>query len=154
MAAEAGRPRRLAVPPGLPPTWADEIILEEVIRNLIDNAMRYSPPESPIELSARERSGVIEIAVTDHGPGVPSEERDRIFQSFHRLGDEDTTGKGYGLGLYFANKLLQAQRGSISVESPVWPDPAAPGARFVFTLPIATDESDDPEGPDGPGGGG
>lgn len=142
-AAEPGRSWALSVPQALPPAWADEMLLEEVVRNLLENALRYSPPEGPIEVSAEAREGVLEIAVTDHGPGVPAEQHDRIFRSFHRLGDDETTVKGYGLGLYFADRLVRAQHGSIEVRSPVWPDAAAPGARFVFTIPIAGDEPDE-----------
>jgi signal transduction histidine kinase len=73
---------------------------------------------------------------------VPPDEQGRIFQSFHQVGDRDTTTVGYGLGLYFAEKLIDAMGGTIRVESPAWPDSTAPGARFVFTLPIASDAPD------------
>lgn len=148
---EPDRPLTLSVPTALPPAWADETLLEEVIRNLLENALHYSGPGTPVEVSGRVRNGVIEVAVVDHGPGVPPEEHDRIFRSFHRLGDAETTTKGYGLGLYFADKLLRAQGGTIAVESPVWPDKDAPGARFVFTLPIAADEPDDLDSTPAPG---
>jgi signal transduction histidine kinase len=148
---EPGRPLTLSVPTALPPAWADETLIEEVVRNLLENALHYSGPGTAIEVSGRVRNGVIEVAVVDHGPGVPPEEHDQIFRSFHRLGDAETTTKGYGLGLYFADKLLRAQGGTIAVESPAWPDEAAPGARFVFTLPIAADEPDDPDSPPTPG---
>jgi signal transduction histidine kinase len=142
---EPDRPLTLRVPTALPPAWADETLLEEVVRNLLENALRYSAPGTPVEVSGRVRDGLIEVSVVDHGPGVPPEEHDQIFRSFHRVGDVETTTKGYGLGLYFADKLLRAQGGTIAVESPVWPDEIAPGARFVFTLPIAADEPDDPD---------
>lgn len=141
--AEPGRPLTLSVPPALPPAWADEVLLEEVVRNLLENAIRYSPPGSPIKVSARARDGMIAIEVVDHGPGVPPEEQDRIFRSFHRVGQDETTLKGYGLGLYFADKLVRAQHGTIRVQSPAWDDASAPGARFDFTLPIAGPEPED-----------
>lgn len=140
---EPGQPLTLSVPPALPPAWADEMLLEEVVRNLLENAIHYSPPGTPIRVSARARDGMIAIEVLDHGPGVPPEEQDKIFHSFHRVGDDETTVKGYGLGLYFADKLVRVQHGTIRVQSPVWDDGSAPGARFVFTLPIAGDEPDD-----------
>lgn len=143
---EPGRPLTLSVPPALPPAWADEVLLEEVIRNLLENAIHYSPPGVPIRVSARLRDGMIAIEVLDHGPGVPPEEHDRIFRSFHRVGDDETTVKGYGLGLYFADKLVRVQHGTIRVESPVWDDGSAPGTRFVFTLPIASPEPDEANG--------
>jgi signal transduction histidine kinase len=86
---------------------------------------------------------MIAIELLDHGPGVPPEEQDKIFRSFHRVGDDETTVKGYGLGLYFADKLVRVQHGTIRVESPVWDDGSAPGTRFVFTVPIAGAEPDD-----------
>ena len=140
---EPGRPLTIVVPPALPPAWADEVLLEEVVRNLLENAIHYSPPGSPIRVSARLCDGMISIEVLDHGPGVPPEEHDKIFRSFHRVGDDETTVKGYGLGLYFADKLVRAQQGTISVQSPVWDDGHAPGARFAFAVPIAGDEPDE-----------
>jgi signal transduction histidine kinase len=143
LAAEPDRPRSLDVAHGIPPAWADEILVEEVVRNLLENALRYSPPGSPVVVSAHPVPDGIEIAVEDHGPGIAPEETDRIFLSYHRLGDAETTPKGYGLGLYFVDKLVAAQHGQTSVRSPIHADPAAPGTRFSFTLPIAGDE---PEG--------
>jgi len=141
--ADPDRPRSLAVAHGIPPAWADEILVEEIVRNLLENTLRYSAPRTPVAVAARTIADGIEISVTDHGPGVAPEESDRIFLSFHQLGDADTTVKGYGLGLYFVDKLVRAQHGRISLESPVHPDPAAPGTRFAITLPIARGE---PEG--------
>jgi signal transduction histidine kinase len=140
---EPGRPLTISLPPALPPAWADELLLEEVVRNLLENAIHYSPPGSPIRVSARARDGMIAIELLDHGPGVPPEEQDKIFHSFHRVGDDETTVKGYGLGLYFADKLVRVQHGAIRVESPVWDDGSAPGTRFVFTVPIAGAEPED-----------
>ena len=93
--------------------------------------------------------GLIEVSVADHGPGVPPDEQERIFRSFHRIGDRDANAGGYGLGLYFARKLIDAMGGAIRVESPVRPDPDAPGTRFTFTLPIAPDAPPYPD--DDPG---
>ncbi|HEX5149222.1 MAG TPA: HAMP domain-containing sensor histidine kinase [Candidatus Limnocylindrales bacterium] len=143
--AEPGRPLSFDVPVALPPAWADETLAEEVVRNIVENAVRYSPADSPIEVSAHARDDRIEIAVADHGPGVPASEQDQIFSSFYRLGDTETTTSGYGLGLYFADKLVRAQQGEIAVESPVWPDEDHPGTRFIVTLPIAPPDPDDPD---------
>ncbi|MGZ8514643.1 MAG: sensor histidine kinase [Candidatus Limnocylindrales bacterium] len=142
------RPWTLAVPHGLPPVWADEVLLEEVVRNLLENAALYSPRGASVDVTAAVRDGSVEIAVVDHGPGIPVDERELVFSSFHRIGGDDATADGYGLGLYFAHKLLVAQGGTIRVESPAWPDEDAPGSRFVVTLPLAglgPDEGD-PEG--------
>jgi two-component system sensor histidine kinase KdpD len=119
------------------------MLVEEVVRNLLANALHYSRPGTPIDVVASLEETSIRVAVADHGPGVPPEEQDQIFRSFHRLGDAETTTKGYGLGLYFADKLIGALGGAITVESPVWADEGEPGARFTFTLPIAAAEPDD-----------
>ncbi len=138
--AQPDRPWSVTVSPALPPAWADEVLLEEVARNLVENALRYTPSESPIEVAVRAAGGVISVSVSDHGPGIPADQQARIFRSFHRLDADESTVDGYGLGLYFADKLTRAQNGTISVESPIHDDRSGPGARFTFTLPIASDE--------------
>ena len=141
-------PRRawlLQATAGLPPAWADELLLEEVVRNLIENAARYWPSEEPIELTASQVGDTLEVSVTDHGPGVPPAEQEHIFESFHRVGEVETAVPGYGLGLYFAERLIHAQHGTIGVESPLGPG-GARGSRFWFQVPIARggpDEEDD-----------
>ena len=137
----SGRPDRplfLEVPRGMPPVWADEVYLEEVVSNLVSNAVKYSPDGSPIHIAADLKGNTVAVTVTDHGPGVPPGERARIFEAFHRtpVGERADTS-GLGLGLYFALKLIEAHGGRIWVEGPAWPDPAQPGARFTFTLPVA-----------------
>ena len=150
---EPERAVNLVVPVALPPAWADEVLVEEVVRNIVENAAHYTPAGAPVEVSAHAEGDRIVITVTDHGPGVPASEREQIFRSFYRLGDSETTTAGYGLGLYFADKLVRAQQGDIAVESPVWPDVAQPGARFVVMLPIAPPDPDDPESGRAPGSG-
>jgi signal transduction histidine kinase len=143
--AEPRRAWLLEATAGLPPAWADELLLEEAVRNLIENAARYWPSEEPIELTASHVGDSLEVSVTDHGPGVPPEEQEHIFESFHRVGEVETAVPGYGLGLYFAKRLIGAQHGTIGVESPLGPD-GARGSRFWFQVPIARggpDEEDD-----------
>jgi len=146
---ERGLRWRLQTAPGLPPAWADEMLLEEVVRNLLENAVLYARSEHPVDVIATFGEGRIRVAVEDHGPGIPVEEHELIFGSFHRIGDSDTTASGYGLGLYLAEKLVMAMDGAIHVESPIWPEPDGPGSRFLFTLPVAPDEprglDDEPE---------
>jgi len=105
--------------------------------------MQYSPPATAIDIAAVADAGVLECRITDRGPGVPLQEQARIFQSFHRVGDDEATVRGSGLGLYFADRLVRAQGGSISVLSPVWPDAAAPGSRFSLRIPVAAATPDD-----------
>lgn len=123
--------------PDLPPVWADEIHLEQVIRNLMRNAEKYSPPESPIYICGCLQGNAVRIAIKDHGMGVPKEYQDYIFERFGRAHTSESTPPGWGLGLYFARKLIEAQGGSIGVNSPIWDDPHAPGAEFYLLLPLA-----------------
>jgi signal transduction histidine kinase len=136
---------KLEVASGLPPVWADEVLLEEIVRNLVENAVRYSRSGHSIEISARQDRESVTLGVTDHGPGIPEGKQRAVFRSFYRLDQSESAPAGYGLGLYFADKLVRAMGGEIRVESPVWPDRDAPGSRFAFTLPIADDVPPDEE---------
>lgn len=142
LGAEPGQSHELVVAEGLPPVWADETLLGEVVRNLIENAMRYSAADAPVDVTAGLTDRGVEVAISDHGEGVPAEEQERIFQSFHRASSDEGSVKGSGLGLYFADRLVEAMGGSIRVESPIWPSDEAPGARFIVLVPVA---EDDPE---------
>lgn len=134
-------PDRMIIRPGGPgassPALADPDRAQEIIANLLDNALKYSPPGSPIEVLVRSTPEGINLSVTDHGPGIPPGEQERIFEKFHRLerGDAQET-YGHGLGLYFCRKLVEAQGGRIWVE-------CTPGRRttFAFTLPAAPEGS-------------
>jgi len=140
MAAQPARPWSIDVAPALPPAWADEILLEEVVRNLLENALRYAPADRPVEVTSVVTDGAVEITVADHGPGIPVAEQAKIFRSFHRLDADDSSATGYGLGLYFADRLIHAQGGTIRVESPIHDDPSGPGSRFVIRLALAGEE--------------
>lgn len=122
----------------LPPVWADEIHLEEIVRNLMRNADKYSPPTSVIHLCACQEGEQVRISVKDHGPGVPPEYQQYIFERFGRASHGENAPPGWGLGLYFARKLIEAQCGSIGVNSPIWNDANAPGAEFYLLVPVAT----------------
>jgi PAS domain S-box-containing protein len=105
----------------------DGVRLEEVVVNLIDNAVKYSPRDTPIDIEASSNPDAIAIAVRDRGPGVPADERTRIFEPFHR---SSTTAPGVGLGLHIAKEIVELHGGTLTVESP---DDG--GSRFVVTLP-------------------
>ena len=126
------------LPADLPPVWADEIYLEQTVRNLVRNAQKYAPPGTPIELSATVEANTMCICVTDHGPGIPASEQRKVFERFYRApGQDEKQVGGWGLGLYFARALMTAQQGALDVQSPAHSAPAAPGVRFIVTLPLA-----------------
>jgi two-component system sensor histidine kinase KdpD len=115
------------VPFTLPLADADYTLIDQVITNLLDNAARHSPEHGMIRVRARERDGMIEVAVTDQGPGVPAAERNRVFEPFLR-GEGSTSS---GIGLAICKAIVEAHGGTIAVE------PAnGGGAQFVFTLPV------------------
>lgn len=134
------------LPDDLPPLLADEVYTEQVIRNLLGNALKYAPSHSPIELSATVHDQAMQICVTDHGPGIPVAEQAHIFDRFYRTPNGgERKASGWGLGLYFARALIETQGGALIVQSPVHADAQQPGARFVVTLPIAGEEPEDGE---------
>jgi len=136
--AHSARPVIWEISSGLPPAWADEVLLDEVLRNLIRNADKYSPPTKPIYLIARqdgERN--IYIAARDLGNGVAPEAQERIFDRFERGQNGESAPAGWGLGLYLARKLIEAQHGQIGVRSPINPGAAQPGSEFFVRIPLA-----------------
>lgn len=105
----------------------DGVRIEEVLVNLIDNAVKYSPRETPIDVELTSGNGAIRIAVRDRGPGIPPDERVRIFEPFHRTSQ---SAPGVGLGLHIAKEIVELHGGTLRLEVP-----ADGGSRFVVTLP-------------------
>jgi len=127
-----------------PPLWGDEVYVEEILRNIIDNALKHTPDGRPIEIEMTAEEEYVHLSVTDYGPGIPAEHQEHIFERFYRVryGErQDTTG--WGLGLYLARRLAEIQGGTITVQSPVWSNPEHPGTRFTITLPVAVEEPED-----------
>jgi PAS domain S-box-containing protein len=114
-------------------SWARgrELWVEQILTNLLSNAVKYSPSTEGIELSVSRRNDHIEVAVADHGCGIPAHELERVFERFHRV-RETTTQTGTGLGLYIARQLAAQMGGCISVDSV-----PGRGSRFVLQLPAA-----------------
>jgi len=133
----------LDIPEDLPPVWADEVFLEKIIANLLANAVKYSPPSQPVELAASVVNNELKITVIDHGGGIPFADQHKIFERFNRLESGDCIEtKGWGLGLYFAKTLTEAQDGKIAVKSPIHDSDDAPGTAFTITLPITAEVPD------------
>jgi two-component system sensor histidine kinase KdpD len=126
------RPLRLDVPPTLPSFQVHANQMERVLANLIQNAIKYSPPGSPISISARiTHAAELEFTVEDEGPGIPEEDRERIFEPFfrnHTAAESEVSG--HGLGLAICQSIVLAHRGRIEVA-----DRPAGGARFSVFLP-------------------
>jgi two-component system, OmpR family, sensor histidine kinase KdpD len=123
------RPVDVDVPEDLRCVYADPLLIVQVLANLLDNANRHSPPGTSISVrSQRANDGRVAVSVTDHGPGVPAQERQAIFERFVRF---DTGGRS-GLGLAIAKAFVEAHGDRIWVE-----EAPGGGARFVFTLPLA-----------------
>ncbi len=116
--------------------WADEMRLKQVFHNLIANALRYSPPQTPIRVTAtlEQEEGMVRVSVIDRGPGIPADKQEVIFDKFVRL-DRDMYGpvRGSGLGLFITRQLVEAMGGTITVESS---GIRGEGSAFSFTLPV------------------
>ncbi len=120
------------VPPDLPEVAGVASELEEVLVNLVMNARDASPHGATVRVSARRVGAGVELAVEDEGPGVPHEERPRIFEPFYTT---KSVGTGTGLGLAVVERVVRDHGGQVRVEDGVGPDGGARGARFVVVLP-------------------
>ncbi len=130
---QRGEPQpHLDVPDDLPFALADPGLLERVVANLIANAREASPPDRPVLITGRlNLAGDLELRVIDHGPGIRSADRDRVFAPFQRLGDRTSEG-GLGLGLAIARGFVDAMHGTITPTS----TPGG-GLTMTITLPAA-----------------
>ncbi|WP_309504590.1 MULTISPECIES: ATP-binding protein [Nocardioides] len=122
----------------LPSIHADGGLLERVFANLLTNAVRYSPPGRPVHVVAVVKDETLEVRVVDHGPGIPSADRDRVFLPFQRLGDTDNT-TGVGLGLALSRGLTEAMGGTLEPE-----ETPGGGLTLVLTLRIAREPAAEP----------
>jgi signal transduction histidine kinase/DNA-binding response OmpR family regulator len=119
------------IPPGLV-VRADGMRVRQMLMNLLGNAIKFTPKGGKIELAARHLADAVQIEVKDSGPGIPPEERERIFEAFHRMRQSDKASEGTGLGLAITRRLVELHGGRLDVES----EPGE-GSCFYFTLPSA-----------------
>lgn len=109
---------------------ADRLLFPSVIINLVENALKYSPEKPDVEVSLLAKEGKAVLLVSDKGIGIPAAEKERIFQKFYRIGNEDTrSAKGTGLGLYIVKKITDAHHADIRVS-----DNHPNGSVFKITL--------------------
>jgi two-component system sensor histidine kinase KdpD len=120
------------VAPDLPMLWVDFVLVEHVLVNLLENAAKYSPPQTSIRVSARRDRRSVVVEVEDEGIGVPAADLERIFDKFYRVQRGDRQGAGTGLGLSICRGILEAHGGRIFARSPGH----GKGTTFVLTFPI------------------
>ncbi len=110
---------------------ADRLAFHSIVTNLLENAAKYAPMNSTIKLETAQTSEHVKIVVADEGKGIPVAEREKIFERFYRIGNEETrSSKGTGLGLYIVKELVEAHGWKITVGNA-----AAQGTTFTITLP-------------------
>jgi signal transduction histidine kinase len=115
----------------LPAIRGDRTRLRQVLGNLIENAVKYSPEGGEVRVSAAAANGEVRIAVRDAGPGIPRDHQARIFEKFGRVDVPGASKPGTGLGLFIARSIAEAHGGSLDVSSG-----AEPGSTFTLTLPV------------------
>ncbi len=123
----------------LPTIVADNDKVDQILTNLTNNAVKYSPKGGTITVSGKQSNGVIQMAVTDQGMGIPKEHIEKLFDRFHRIDNRDTRKVGgTGIGLYLVKHLVEAHGGRIWVESE-----EGKGSSFIFELPKCPPQFED-----------
>jgi len=130
-ARDKGMSIELRLDDAVPEVRADPQRLEQILFNLIGNAIKYNPTGAVIKVSSRAANGRVRISVSDDGPGIPADKLPRLFTPYDRLGAERTTVKGLGLGLPIAKSLAELMDGQLGVES-------KPGVRTTFWVDLPT----------------
>jgi two-component system sensor histidine kinase KdpD len=133
--ALSGRDVKTSVDPGLPLLSVDPVLFEQVLVNLVDNAIKHTPPGTPIEIGAHEVGSGIAIEVADRGSGIPAGFEEVLFEKFQR--GSDAGSQGSGLGLAICRGIVEAHRGTIRAARR-----AGGGAVFTVLLPRSDDTPD------------
>ena len=125
-------PLEVEVPDGLPPVRMDVDRITEVLVHLLDNAAKYSRPDTPIQITSELRDSAVVTSVADHGPGIDQMEQEMIFEKFYRGRDQRMIIQGTGMGLPIAKAIIELHGGKIGVTSQL-----GRGSLFYFSLPTA-----------------
>ena len=125
----ASRELTVKLPPSMPMLYVDALMIEQVLSNLLENVLRYTPAQSPIEISAKISEATIDIAIADQGPGIPIGLEDKLFEKFYHL-HHDAAQSGVGLGLSICKAIITAHGGTIYAQNR-----QKGGAVFTFSLP-------------------
>ncbi|MEU9627866.1 DUF4118 domain-containing protein [Streptomyces luteogriseus] len=128
----------LDIPETLPMVQVDRGLLERAVANVVENAVKHSPPGEKVLVSASALADRVEVRIVDRGPGVPDEAKERIFEPFQRYGDSPR-GVGVGLGLAVARGFTEAVRGTVHAE-----DTPGGGLTMVLSVPMAPERLDQP----------
>jgi two-component system, OmpR family, sensor histidine kinase KdpD len=123
---------RVEIPSNMPLLSVDPVLIEQVIFNLVDNACKYAPQGTAVKVWATRTSSHIAIEVADHGPGIPPEDREKVFDMFYRINQTDTQTAGTGLGLAICRGIIEAHGGTICAE----PGMNGAGTAIVIHLPL------------------
>jgi len=126
-------PLEIDLPDDLPLLHADAALMQQVVFNLLDNAAKHSPPDAPVRVWARVRGDVLAAEVCDRGPGIPPEDRERVFDMFYRVRAEDSRTAGTGLGLAICRGIVEAHGGTIRAEAGLH----GAGTCIVVSMPLA-----------------
>ncbi len=124
-----GRQVNVSIPPGIPLIFADGVLIEQVLINLIENALRYTPSGTNIDIIIETSQQEIKIAVADYGLGIPKGQEEHLFEKFYQANNEGAQS-GVGLGLTICRAIVEAHGGAINVRNKL-----EGGAVFTFTLP-------------------
>jgi signal transduction histidine kinase len=122
---------RVSAERGLPLVRCDPDRHWQILMNLLSNALKFSAPETPVEVELSRCNSMVQVAVQDHGPGIEPRDLPKLFQKFSRVGTRQPA-PGKGLGLYVSRAMIEAQGGQMWVQS----EPGR-GSTFVYTLPSA-----------------
>lgn len=122
------------LPPDLPHLDVDPVLLGQVLTNVLENAAKYAPGGSTIRIGAKAKGNVATLAITDEGPGIPPEEREKVFDLFYRVTEGDRRPTGTGLGLAIVRGFVEAHGGAVRALA----GPHGLGTRIEIDLPVAT----------------
>lgn len=118
------------MPAGLPLVPIDDVLLEQVLINLLDNAIKHTPDDSPLEIAAWAEQGAVTVEVADRGPGLTPGDEERVFDKFYR--GPGLRSRGAGLGLAICRGIMEAHGGRIWAENR-----QGGGVAFRFTIPLS-----------------
>ena len=110
--------------------YVDTVMIEQVLINLLENSLRYTPDKSPVEIMAEVSAFAVKISVADHGPGIPEGLENQLFEKFYRVRHE-AAQSGVGLGLAICRSIIEAHGGKIQAQN----RPEG-GAIFSFVIPL------------------